>query len=269
MKESTKEFLYSAAVMILTVFLALVFGSLVGLGIFRLYDIFRPAEKTVEETETVAEVYRAAPKESASYRLIETYTEGDGPAPEWYDPDEPMAVEWEDKSYKQVAETNTDNGLASFSKFSASSQQVKDIGCPDWNVNSTLWGWDGHHMEVWEMDVFSRIFFLEFWQPNVTLCEAGCDAMLRLWEKSGGTMYESLSYINENGSYSYSTFPDMWEQDYDSEGLAWCRSFCEERFYRGPVWTAEYFRKGQYHDWGEWTPIPAYEIDGVFFSTAK
>lgn len=187
------------------------------------------------------EEYESAEEETEA---LKRYVEGDGQPPEWYRPDEEMAVEW----------TETER---------------YDIGCPDYDVETVLYGWDGHSMESWEMDVFSRIFYLEFWQPNLTLCEAGCDAMLRLWEKDGGTMYESLSRVNENGSYAYSTFPEMWDRTYDPDGLAWCKEFCMERFYQGPVWEAQYFRKGCYHDWGEWTPIPAYEIDGIYFSIGR
>ena len=119
------------------------------------------------------------------------------------------------------------------------------------------------------MDLFARIFYREFWQPNLTLCEAGCDAMLQLWDRNGGTMFETLSHVNEDGSYAFSTFPGVWEVEYDLDGLAWCRAYCEERFCEGPVWPAQYFRKGQYHDWDEWSPIPAYEIDGVYFSVPR
>lgn len=195
--------------------------------------------------QNAAEGYESAEEKTEALRV---YVEGEGEAPVWYKPDEPMAVEW------IAGDMNV---------------LCKDIGCPDYNAETTLYGWDGHTMEAWEMDVFVRIFYLEYWGSSDVLCEAGCDAMLRLWEKSGGTMYESLSRVNENGSYTYSTYPGMWDEDYDPEGLDWCRAFCEERFCRGPVWEAEYFRKGQYHDWGEWTPIPAYEIDGIYFSVGR
>ncbi len=208
-------------------------------GIGRATTCLRAAEREEE--------YESAEEETEA---LKRYVEGEGQPPEWYRPDEEMAVEWVDN-------------------VSTTSTQRKDAGCPDYNVEPVLYGWDGHSMESWEMEVFSRIFYLEFWQPNLTLCEAGCDAMLRLWEKDGGTVYESLSRVNENGSYAYSTFPGMWEEDYDPEGLAWCRAYCEERFYEGPEWTAQYFRKGQYHDWGEWTPEPAYEIGGIYFSIGK
>lgn len=253
MKPSTKEFIVSALFMIGTVFAALVLGILVGLGIFKVYESFRPSEAAQEE-ETTVEVYKSVREKIAVYGSLEEYTEGEGEPPVWWNPDEPMAVEWEDPNTRQ-SDSNT--------------IQRTDIGCPDWNYDSTLWGWDGHHMEVWEMNLFSRIFYLEFWQPNLTLCEAGCDAMLGLWELNGGTMFETLSHVNENGSYSYSTYPGVWDEDYDPEGLEWCREFCEERFYDGPVWPAQYFRKWQYHDWDEWSQIPAYEIDGIYFSIAK
>jgi len=204
--------------------------------------------------------------------LLEEYTEGDGPAPEWYRPDEEMAVEWEaDVTDIYVGNKNVScNAQQSDTvDYNAHPPIGIDPGGIDWNVCSTVWGWDGHSMEVWEMDLFAMIFYREFWQPNMTLCEAGCDAMLQLWDLNGGTMYETLSHVNEDGSYAFSTFPGVWEAEYDPDGLAWCRAYCEERFYNGPVWPAQYFRKGQYHDWDEWSPIPAYEIDGIYFSIGK
>ncbi len=172
--------------------------------------------------------------------LLDSYTEGEGPAPEWWDPEEPMAAEW-------TAET-----------------ERRDIGCPDWNLESSLTGWDGHRAEIWEMDLFARIFYKEFWQPDLTLCEAGCDAILRLWEsgEKGRTLGEVLSSTAENGAWTYSTYPEVWATDYDPDGLAWCRAFCEARFYAGPVWIAPYFRLDYYHDWA----VPAYQIGNVYFS---
>jgi hypothetical protein len=193
---------------------------------------------------------------------LDSYTEGDGPAPEWWNPDEPMCAEWR-------ADV-TDISVGDMDVLSKPHPPIGiDFGGVDWNLCSTVWGWDGHSMESWEMDLFSMIFYREFWQPNLTLCEAGCDAMLQLWDLNGGTMYETLSHVNEDGSYAFSTFPGVWEAEYDPDGLAWCRIYCEERFYEGPSWPAQYFRKGQYHDWDEWSPIPAYEIDGIYFSIGK
>lgn len=196
----------------------------------------------------VVSPYRGSTVAEEAKTALWVYTEGEGMPPEWYRPDEPMAAEW----YAEGANV-----------------PVKDIGCPDYNVESTIWGWDGHCMESWEMDLFSKIFYEEFWQPNLTLCEAGCDAMLQLWDLNGGTMFETLSRVNENGSYVFSTYPGIWQENFDPDGLTWCRAYCEERFYEGPSWPAQYFRKGQYHDWDEWSPIPAYEIDGIYFSIGR
>lgn len=196
-----------------------------------------PVEASCAEIEEIPE--------EKSPCFLTVYREGDGPAPAWYQPDEEMAVEWEETA------------------------AVEDVGGSHPEYDSLLYGWDGHTCEKWEMDLFARIFYREFWQPNLTLCEAGCDAMLRLWDLCGGTLFETLSHVNEDGSYTFSTYPGVWEIEYDPDGLAWCKAFCEERFYEGPVWPAQYFRKGQYHDWGEWSPIPAYEIDGIYFSIGK
>lgn len=220
---------------------------------------------------------------------LDSYTEGDGPAPEWWRPEEPMSAEWEEHSGEankmvdgdDVTDINVGNINVRDINVPCNAQQSDavdykahppigiDPGGVDWNLCTTVWGWDGHGMEVWEMDLFAKIFYREFWQPNLTLCEAGCDAMLQLWDLNGGTMYETLSHVNEDGSYAFSTFPGVYEAEYDPDGLAWCRIYCEERFYEGPSWPAQYFRKGQYHDWDEWSPIPAYEIDGIYFSIGK
>lgn len=185
---------------------------------------------------------------------LRVYTEGvDNPMPEWWDPDGPMAVEWYAEEVE--AEPHPPVGVS--------------LGGVDWNIETELVGWDGHRMTVWEMNLFSMIFYREFWQPNLTLCEAGCDAMLGLWDLYGGTLFETLSHVNEDGSYTFSTYPGVWEIEYDPDGLAWCKAYCEERFYEGPSWPAQYFRKGQYHDWDEWSPIPAYEIDGIYFSIGR
>jgi hypothetical protein len=197
---------------------------------------------------------------------LDTYTEGDSQVPAWWNPEEPMAAVWTaDESCNKLA-TNLQPDAVD---YNAHPPIGIDPGGVDWNLCTTIWGWDGHGAEAWELDLFARIFYREFWQPNLTLCEAGCDAMLGLWDLYGGTLFETLSHVNEDGSYTFSTFPGVWEAEYDPDGLAWCRAYCEERFYNGPVWPAQYFRKGHYHDWGEWSPIPAYEIDGIYFSIGK
>ena len=122
-------------------------------------------------------------------------------------------------------------------------------------------------METWEMDLFSRIAYLEFGISSAECREAGIDAILRLWESEyySTTMFGTLSAITENGRPVFSTYPGVWEEEYDYDKLARFREECAERFYNGPVWTAPFFRLGHYHDWA----VPCYEIDGVFFSTGK
>lgn len=208
--------------------------------------------KTDTPTEGVGRVYvEEVPRyisgnvqEEASAEL-RVWCETDENLPEWWDPSSAEIVYQE-----PIAQPIHSDAL-------------------DYNLNTTLCGWNGHGIEVWELDLFAKIFYREFWQPNLTLCEAGCDAMLQLWDLNGGTMYETLSHVNEDGSYAFSTFPGVWEAEYDPDGLAWCKIYCEERFYEGPSWPAQYFRKGQYHDWDEWSPIPAYEIDGIYFSVGR
>ena len=250
MKESTKEFIVSALFMIGTVFAALVLGILVGLGIFKVYESFRPSEAAQEE-ETTVEVYKAFREEIAVYQALEEYTEGEGEPPVWWNPDEPMAVEWEDPNTRQ-SDSNT--------------IQRTDIGCSDPWFDSPIYGWDGRIITRSELDLFARCFMREFWGTSLSCCEAGCDAMLNLWSTGlyGDTLFECLSAQNEQGGYIYSVYPTIWEGYYDPDGLAWCKDFVLERFLNGPEWGCVYFRLGWYHSTDWCTPL--FEIDGVYFS---
>lgn len=207
-----------------------------------------PAEEPAEGIGRAPAVIRYLAQREAdreeTAQLLEIYVEGEGPAPAWYDPTEPMAAEW------KAAEAHAPEGIAP--------------GGIDWNLCSERVGWDGHRAEIWELDLMSRVFYLEFWQPDVTLCEAGCDAILRLWEtgEKGATLGEVLSSTAENGAWTYSVYPDVWTTNYDPDGLAWCRAYCEQRFTEGPEWIAPYFRLDYYHDWA----VPAYQIGNVYFS---
>ena len=69
----------------------------------------------------------------------------------------------------------------------------------------------------------------------------------------------------ENGALVYTTYGFVWDAEYDPDGLAYMRELCEERFYNGPEWGAEFF---QLYGFPEWA-VPCYEIDGVYFSTGK
>ena len=142
-----------------------------------------------------------------------------------------------------------------------------DAGGIDWNLCTALRGWDGHSMEVWEMDLFSRIVFLEFGISSPECREAGIDAILRLWESGyySDTMFGTLSAVAENGKPAFSTYPGVWEEEYDYEKLALFREECEEHFMNGPVWIAPFFRLDHYHDWA----VPCYQIDNVYFSTGR
>ena len=198
--------------------------------------------------------------------VLQYYIEGESPVPRWWDPEEPMAAEWVANN-QQVAEFNEEAVFEDYEEEMVETEQVRyDAGCPDWNLNSTLWGWDGHTAEPWELDLFARVFYLEFWGTSLPCSEAGCDAILNLWDtgKYGRTLFEALSYYDPDYGYTYRVYPHVWETDYDPEGLAWCKAFCEERFYNGPEWEAVYFQLGGYHD-TDWVP-PLYEMDGVFFS---
>ena len=250
MKKVTKEMLFRYAFPAAMVLLcgALAFGGAVLAGKAELRrgtgEPLPADEPLVGIGRNPAVVRYLAPAcagEAETARTLETYTDGESPVPAWYQPGEDMAVEW-----RQT--------------------ERHDVGCPDWNVDSTLWGWDGHGMEVWEMDLFARIVYLEFWGTSTACVEAGIDSMLLLWDMGeyGRTMGELLSAQYAPGYYVYSPYAYVWDWDYDPDGLAEIRAVCEERFVNGPTWCAPYFRLWYYHDWA----VPAYEIDGVYFSVA-
>lgn len=232
-------------------------------------DIILPSFGVGREDSTAVIVPQYGCEVAASEvgTMLRVWSEDDVPLPDWWDPDSAELV-WEDHSGEVNIMVDDDHFTESGNMVAHPPEGI-DPGGVDWNLCTTIWGWDGHGAEAWELDLFAKIFYREFWQPNLTLCEAGCDAMLGLWDLYGGTLFETLSHVNEDGSYTFSTYPGVWEIEYDPDGLAWCKAFCEERFYEGPVWPAQYFRKGHYHDWGEWSPIPAYEIDGIYFSIGK
>ena len=191
---------------------------------------------------------------------LDTYTEGDGPAPEWWNPDEPMRAEW--------SADVPDMFVGDMDVLSKPHPPIGiDPGGVDWNLCTTLWGWDGHGAEAWELDLYARIVYLEFWGTSQECCEAGADSILRLWDSGyfGDTLGGVLSARAENGALVYTTYGFVWDAEYDPDGLAEMRELCEERFLNGPEWGAEFF---QLYGFPEWA-VPCYEIDGVYFSTGK
>ena len=180
-------------------------------GVSRIVRL-RPAEETDTRALTADEPgegigrnpaavrYLSAPSAGeirTAYRL-DTYTEGDGPAPEWYRPDEPMSAEWEDGNALQSDAVD----------YIAHPPIGIDPGGVDWNLCTTVWGWDGHVMEAWEMDAFARVAYLEFWGTSQECCEAGVDAILQLWDSEyfAPTLYGTLSAEAENGAPVFSTW---------------------------------------------------------------
>ena len=214
-------------------------GLIFGAGLYGVLGLIKGAGTGREEG--AAEVYKASAvslpaeveevPEDAGVGRVEIYVEGEGEPPAWYRPDEPMAAVW--------------------------------------TADETIYGWNGRTAAEWEMDLFSRIFYLEFWGASDICCEAGCDAILNLWESGlfGETLGDVLSAKNDQGAYVYSTYPYVCSTAFDAGGLAWCRAYCEERFKTKPEWCGVYFKLGGYHD-TSWS-IPVYEIDGVYFSTFK
>lgn len=228
---------------------------------------------------------REAGEIGTAYRL-DTYTEGDGPAPAWYRPDEPMSAEWSASGQQaagKLAENPdhfpdagkmvdgdgvTDINVGDMNVLSEPHPPVGiSTGGIDWNLCSAVRGWNGHVMEAWEMDAFARVAYLEFWGTSRECCEAGVDAILQLWDSEyfAPTLYGTLSAEAENGAPVFSTWEAVWSADYDPDGLAEMRQICEERFYNGPEYEAEFFRTDYYHPWA----VPMYQIDNVYFSTGK
>ena len=206
-----------------------------------------PAEGVGRVYAEDAQRYAAGETATTTGTALRVFCETDPDLPAWWNPEGAEIVYQE-----PIAQTTHSDAL-------------------DYNLNTTVWGWDGHGAEIWELDLLSRIFYLEFWGASPECCEAGIDAILRLWESGefGNTLGGVLTAVNAAGKYVYSTYPDVWTTDYNAKGLAWCRAYCEERFATGPVWIATYFQKYGYPDWGVWSPVPCYCLDGVFFSVSK
>lgn len=189
---------------------------------------------------------------------LRVYTEGvDNPLPEWWNPNEPMAVEW----YAEDHFAEAGNMVEPHPPVGVSPGGI------DWDLETTLWGWDGHSMTVFELDLFSKIVYLEFNGVSPECMEAGIDSILRLWESNlfGKTLFETLSATTESGARAYTTYDYIWTSDYDVDILAEIKSLCAERFYNAPVWTAPFFQLYGYPSWAE----PCYELCGVYFSTFK
>lgn len=261
----------TAVAVVLTAFVVWLFMQMFGSN-----DL--PADEPAEGVGRNPAVVRyLSPAEAEEIRTawwLDEYTEGESPVPAWWNPDEPMSAVWEEPNPAgygsnpvQTAENEPLKPRMTITEAEPHAPEGIDPGGIDWNICTTVWGWDGHGAEVWEMDLFARVYYLEFWQPDMVLCEAGCDAILRLWEsgEKGRTLGEVLSSRNEDGSWTYSVYPDIWTTDYDEDGLEWCRHYTAERFAEGPVWIAPYFRLDYYHDWA----VPAYQIGNVYFSVAK
>ena len=236
---------------VILIILILVFVGLVLAFWHSLASDVQAAWEAQEPAEGVgrAEIYTDAPLTCAADTSAKTGTalrvfcETEEPLPDWWDPESAEVV------YEEP-------------------QPVRDIVALYW-VPVILTGWDGWTMEEWEMDLFSRCFYLEFWGTSEFCCQAGCDAMLNLWTSGlyGRTMGESLSALNDFGKYVYSVYPYVWTTNYDAEGLAWCRDFCETRFQTGPTYQVMYFQLYGFHD-PKWA-IPCFMSDGVYFSARK
>ena len=265
---------------------------------FRKTVILRPAEEYETEvvrseswirtgapslSEVLPEVCSEDENEEERHTIL-TWSEEDTPLPEWWDPDAADVV-WINPEFAgdtNVADKNVGNiesdlfgednkMVVEDDHFTDSGNMVAhppegiDPGGIDWNICTELVGWNGHRMEIWEMDMFARIAYLEFRSCGQECREAGVDAILRLWESEyySKTISGTLSAKTESGAWAYSTYPGMWEESYDPDLLAEMKEICENRFFNGPVWTAPFFRLDYFHDWAK----PCYQIENVCFST--
>jgi len=183
----------------------------------------------------------AAPEEAQAARSLWVVCEDDPVLPAWWNPEDAVLV--------------------------YSDTPKRDIGCPDWNVNSSIVGWDGHRMEAWEMDLFARIVYLEFNGTEPECMNAGIDSILNLWESGyfGRTIFETLSATAENGALVYTTYGYVWDWDYDYTVLQEIETLCMKRFINGPVYGCYFFQLYGFPWWAQ----PLYEIDHVYFSTFK
>lgn len=204
----------------------------------------RPSEGIGRESAAEAQRYAGGEEAARCGTALRVYCETDEDMPEWWDPDHAEVV------------------------YTAPGP-VRDIASPDWNLNTSVTGYNGSMAEIWELDLLARVFYLEFWGSSDLCCRAGCDAILNLWSSGlyGRTLGEALSAVNAFGDYVYSVYPRVWTTNYNAEGLAWCYDFCLGRFLNGVEYTVMYFQKFQYHD-PSWT-VPAFEESGVYFSWGR
>lgn len=202
-----------------------------------------PAEGIGRVYAEDAQRYAAGDTAAKTGTALRVFCETDPDLPAWWNPEDAEIV------------------------YQANNTRTTHSDALDYNLNTTVWGWDGHGMEKWEFDLFVKIVYLEFWGTSAECVEAGIDSMLLLWDMGeyGRTMGELLSAQYAPGFYVYSPYAYVWDWEYNAEGLADIRAMCEERFANGPEWCAPYFRLWYYHDWA----TPAYEIDGVYFSVPR
>jgi len=187
------------------------------------------------------------------------YIEGDGRPPEWWNPDEPMAVEWyAEDHFAEVgnmveAEPHPPVGVS--------------LGGVDWNIETELVGWEGHRMTGVELDLFSRITYLEFYGTSEECMNAGIDSILNLWNSKyfGRTLFETLSATAENGALVYTTYGYAYDWDYDYTALEEIKALCLERFVEGPRYNCCFFQLYGFPAWAE----PLFKIDSVYFSTFR
>lgn len=191
------------------------------------------------------------------------YVEGEGTPPEWWNPDEPMAVEW----YADTPDDMGDIWAEYGGNMEPHPPELISPGGVDWNIESAIYGWDGHTMTGVELDLFGRIIYLEFYGTSEECMNAGIDSILNLWssEYFGRTLFETLSATAENGALVYTTYGYAYDWDYNYTALEEIKALCLERFVEGPRYNCCFFQLYGFPAWAE----PLYVIDSVYFSTFK
>jgi hypothetical protein len=211
----------------------------------------RPAQGVGRVPEVVR--YESAVVETAAQTApaYDEYVEGEGDAPEWWKPEEPMAAEWEDSNARQ-SESNA--------------IQRTDAGCPDWNVDSTLINANGAMAERWEIEEAIRLMMLEAGSEGEDDLREHCAVLCKQLEYAqavggyddwGTTMY---GVIHSHGYLE--SYPRLWTEDaVPTERVrevfmdVWNNGYATD--FRVQSYRTDYF--------AEWA-IPAYQIGDTYYS---
>lgn len=183
------------------------------------------------------EEYESAEEETEALRR---YVEGEGQPPEWYRPDEEMAVEW----------TETER---------------HDIGCPDPWLNELLTDSRGATAERWEIEECIRELMLEAGgESEADIREHAavyCKRLLYTQTVGGFDDWGTTLYGVVHSHGFLETYPYIWTEQ--AEPTDEVREIFWDVWYNGydSDFRVQNFRSGYYADWS----IPAYQIGSSFY----